>query len=229
MGRRDLSRVVGDATRRAARQYVRGMSSLTVPGQRVVQPIGEDGLAVLPKTLPIYRGQGEAPVPKEGGSYIEVQVDGQPVQIESGSSILQAIEATGTNVPRFCFHERLSVAGNCRMCLVEIEKSPKPVGGCCCARLRRGRRRVAGLRPGPAPTPSACARPARPRARSLSSSTRSLPLLLGGHARPSIEPRAAGPAAPRHALATRRSCRRAHAARVAAYRWRHAPCRPCRV
>jgi len=130
MGRRDLSRVVGDATRRAARQYVRGMSSLTVPGQRVVQPIGEDGLAVLPKTLPIYRGQGEAPVPKEGGSYIEVQVDGQPVQIESGSSILQAIEATGTNVPRFCFHERLSVAGNCRMCLVEIEKSPKPVASC---------------------------------------------------------------------------------------------------
>ena len=58
---------------------------------------------------------------------IEVIVDGNPVQIESGSSILQAIESTGINVPRFCFHERLSVAGNCRMCLVEIEKSPKPV------------------------------------------------------------------------------------------------------
>ena len=103
------------------------MSSLTVPGTKVVQPIGEDGLAILPKTLPIHKGQGEALVPREGANYIEVVVDGSPVQIESGSSILQAIESTGINVPRFCFHERLSVAGNCRMCLVEIEKSPKPV------------------------------------------------------------------------------------------------------
>lgn len=100
-----------------------------MPTQRVVQPIGEDGLAILPKTLPIHKGKGEALMPKEDASYIEVVVDGNPVQIESGSSILQAIESTGINVPRFCFHERLSVAGNCRMCLVEIEKSPKPVRG----------------------------------------------------------------------------------------------------
>ena len=109
------------------RSLRRAQSSLVVPGQKVVQPIGEDGLAVLHKTLPIHKGQAEAIVPKEGASYIEVVVDGNPVQIESGSSILQAIESTGINVPRFCFHERLSVAGNCRMCLVEIEKSPKPV------------------------------------------------------------------------------------------------------
>ena len=57
-------------------------------------------------------------------------MDGNPVQIESGSSILQACESVGINIPRFCFHERLSVAGNCRMCLVEIEKSPKPVASC---------------------------------------------------------------------------------------------------
>ena len=104
--------------------------SLTVPTTKVVQPIGADGLAVLPKTLPIHKGKAEALVPKAGASYIEVVVDGNPVQIESGSSILQAIESTGINVPRFCFHERLSVAGNCRMCLVEIEKSPKPVASC---------------------------------------------------------------------------------------------------
>jgi len=61
---------------------------------------------------------------------IEVIIDGNPVQIENGSSILQACESVGINVPRFCFHERLSVAGNCRMCLVEIEKSPKPVASC---------------------------------------------------------------------------------------------------
>merc|ERR1719271_1661412 len=115
------------AARRVAQ---RTLSSLTVPTQRVVQPIGEDGLAVLQKTLPIHKGHAEALVPKEGASYIEVVVDGNPVQIESGSSILQAIESTGINVPRFCFHERLSVAGNCRMCLVEIEKSPKPVASC---------------------------------------------------------------------------------------------------
>ena len=85
---------------------------------------------MLQKTLPIHKDKHSALVPKEGGQYIEVVVDGNPVQIESGSSILQAIESTGINVPRFCFHERLSVAGNCRMCLVEIEKSPKPVRKC---------------------------------------------------------------------------------------------------
>ena len=49
--------------------------------------------------------------------------------------MLQACEAVGINVPRFCFHERLSVAGNCRMCLVEIEKSPSVAS---CARRCRG-------------------------------------------------------------------------------------------
>ena len=60
-------------------------------------------------------------------SYIE---GGRWQPFRSRRSILQAIESTGINVPRFCFHERLSVAGNCRMCLVEIEKSPKPVASC---------------------------------------------------------------------------------------------------
>ena len=109
------------------RRQLRRLSSLVIPKEKVVQPIGEDGLAVLQKTLPIHKDKHSALVPKEGGQYIEVVVDGNPVQIESGSSILQAIESTGINVPRFRFHERLSVAGNCRMCLVEIEKSPKPV------------------------------------------------------------------------------------------------------
>ena len=105
-------------------------SSLTVDkASRAVAPIGEDGLAVLPQTLPIHNG-AKAPVFRDGAQMIEVTIDGHAVQIESGSSILQAIESTGINVPRFCFHERLSVAGNCRMCLVEIEKSPKPVASC---------------------------------------------------------------------------------------------------
>ncbi|KAL1495274.1 hypothetical protein AB1Y20_017134 [Prymnesium parvum] len=105
-------------------------SSLTVDkATRAVAPIGADGLAVLPHSLPVLNG-AKLPAVREGAQMIEVTVDGHAIQIESGSSILQAIESVGINVPRFCFHERLSVAGNCRMCLVEIEKSPKPVASC---------------------------------------------------------------------------------------------------
>uniref|UniRef100_A0A3B4ECB4 NADH-ubiquinone oxidoreductase 75 kDa subunit, mitochondrial n=2 Tax=Pygocentrus nattereri TaxID=42514 RepID=A0A3B4ECB4_PYGNA len=56
---------------------------------------------------------------------VEVFVDGKPVMVEPGTTVLQACEKVGVQIPRFCYHERLSVAGNCRMCLVEIEKSPK--------------------------------------------------------------------------------------------------------
>jgi NADH-quinone oxidoreductase chain G len=61
---------------------------------------------------------------------IKVTVDGIDVFIKRGSTVLQACEAVGVEIPRFCYHERLSVAGNCRMCLVEIEKTPKPVASC---------------------------------------------------------------------------------------------------
>ncbi|XP_018529091.1 NADH-ubiquinone oxidoreductase 75 kDa subunit, mitochondrial isoform X1 [Lates calcarifer] len=61
---------------------------------------------------------------------VEVFVDGQPVMVEPGTTVLQACEKVGMQIPRFCYHERLSVAGNCRMCLVEIEKVPKPVAAC---------------------------------------------------------------------------------------------------
>uniref|UniRef100_A0A3Q4BWX2 Uncharacterized protein n=1 Tax=Mola mola TaxID=94237 RepID=A0A3Q4BWX2_MOLML len=56
---------------------------------------------------------------------LEVFVDGNPVMVEPGTTVLQACEKVGIQIPRFCYHERLSVAGNCRMCLVEIEKVPK--------------------------------------------------------------------------------------------------------
>eukprot|EP00064_Thunnus_orientalis_P001064 superscaffoldBa00000065_g1065 len=61
---------------------------------------------------------------------VEVFVDGIPVMVEPGTTVLQACEKVGMQIPRFCYHERLSVAGNCRMCLVEIEKVPKPVAAC---------------------------------------------------------------------------------------------------
>ncbi|GBB97933.1 hypothetical protein RclHR1_00310061 [Rhizophagus clarus] len=61
---------------------------------------------------------------------VEVFVDNNPVKIEQGSAVIQACEKAGYTIPRFCYHERLSVAGNCRMCLVELERSPKPVASC---------------------------------------------------------------------------------------------------
>ena len=60
----------------------------------------------------------------------KVTVDGIEVEVEAGSTVLQACESAGKEIPRFCYHERLSIAGNCRMCLVEMEKSPKPVASC---------------------------------------------------------------------------------------------------
>ncbi|MCQ8241397.1 NADH-quinone oxidoreductase subunit NuoG [Rhizosaccharibacter radicis] len=60
----------------------------------------------------------------------KVTVDGITVEVPNGSTALQACEAAGKEIPRFCYHERLSIAGNCRMCLVEVEKAPKPVASC---------------------------------------------------------------------------------------------------
>lgn len=61
---------------------------------------------------------------------VKVKVDGIEVEIQQGATVLQACELAGKEIPRFCYHERLSIAGNCRMCLVEIEKSPKPIASC---------------------------------------------------------------------------------------------------
>jgi len=60
----------------------------------------------------------------------KVIVNNKEVEFEEGMTVLQACELAGAEIPRFCYHERLSIAGNCRMCLVEIEKSPKPVASC---------------------------------------------------------------------------------------------------
>lgn len=61
---------------------------------------------------------------------IEVFIDDIPVKVDPGTTVLQAAAMIGVEIPRFCYHERLAVAGNCRMCLVEVEKSPKPVAAC---------------------------------------------------------------------------------------------------
>ncbi|MFT9165614.1 MAG: NADH-quinone oxidoreductase subunit NuoG, partial [Komagataeibacter saccharivorans] len=61
---------------------------------------------------------------------VKVTVDGIPIEVAAGSSALQACEAAGKEIPRFCYHERLSVAGNCRMCMVEVSGGRKPVASC---------------------------------------------------------------------------------------------------
>ncbi|XP_078322205.1 NADH-ubiquinone oxidoreductase 75 kDa subunit, mitochondrial-like [Crassostrea virginica] len=61
---------------------------------------------------------------------IEVFIDDKPVYVYPGTTVLQACAEGGVQIPRYCYHERLSVAGNCRMCLVEVEKSAKPVASC---------------------------------------------------------------------------------------------------
>ena len=61
---------------------------------------------------------------------IKLKVNDIDIEVEEGTTVLQACEKAGFEIPRFCYHEKLSIAGNCRMCLVEIEKSPKPVASC---------------------------------------------------------------------------------------------------
>ena len=61
---------------------------------------------------------------------LKLKINNKEIEIEEGLTVLQACEAAGVEIPRFCYHERLSIAGNCRMCLVEMEKSPKPIASC---------------------------------------------------------------------------------------------------
>jgi NADH-quinone oxidoreductase subunit G len=71
----------------------------------------------------------------------KLKVDGREIEVENGTTLLQACEAAGAEVPRFCYHDRLSIAGNCRMCLVEVKGMPKPQASCAMS--------VNDLRPGP--------------------------------------------------------------------------------
>ena len=61
---------------------------------------------------------------------LKLKVNEIDIEVEEGLTVLQACEKAGVEIPRFCYHEKLSIAGNCRMCLVEMEKSPKPVASC---------------------------------------------------------------------------------------------------
>jgi NADH-quinone oxidoreductase subunit G len=60
----------------------------------------------------------------------KMKIDDVEIEVPAGITVLQACEMAGVEIPRFCYHERLSIAGNCRMCLVEQEKAPKPIASC---------------------------------------------------------------------------------------------------
>jgi NADH-quinone oxidoreductase subunit G len=60
----------------------------------------------------------------------KLTINGREIEVPNGLTVLQACELAGVEIPRFCYHERLSVAGNCRMCLVEMERAPKPIASC---------------------------------------------------------------------------------------------------
>ena len=61
---------------------------------------------------------------------VEIELDGQKVEIAEGSMVMHAAEKAGAYIPHFCYHKKLSIAANCRMCLVEVEKAPKPLPAC---------------------------------------------------------------------------------------------------
>ena len=60
----------------------------------------------------------------------KIKINGKDIEFQKGMTVLQACELADVEIPRFCYHEKLSIAGNCRMCLVELEKSPKPIASC---------------------------------------------------------------------------------------------------
>ncbi|MEO7742727.1 MAG: 2Fe-2S iron-sulfur cluster-binding protein, partial [Usitatibacter sp.] len=61
---------------------------------------------------------------------INLEIDGKPVTVDNGATVMDAATKLGIFVPHFCYHRKLSIAANCRMCLVQVEKAPKPLPAC---------------------------------------------------------------------------------------------------
>ncbi|MCM2209613.1 2Fe-2S iron-sulfur cluster-binding protein, partial [Klebsiella quasipneumoniae] len=61
---------------------------------------------------------------------VELEIDGKKVEVAEGSLVMEAARKLGTYIPHFCYHRKLSIAANCRMCLVEVEKAPKALPAC---------------------------------------------------------------------------------------------------
>lgn len=76
------------------------------------------------------KGLWGEPEMAEATNHVDLTVNGVPVSVPSGTTIMQACSLVGVDVPRFCYHERLKIAGNCRMCLVQVNGGPKLVASC---------------------------------------------------------------------------------------------------
>jgi NADH-quinone oxidoreductase subunit G len=61
---------------------------------------------------------------------VNLEIDGKPVTVDNGATVMDAAVKLGVYVPHFCYHKKLSIAANCRMCLVQVEKAPKPLPAC---------------------------------------------------------------------------------------------------
>src|SRR5690625_6851093 len=71
-----------------------------------------------------------ATVENKKDDIVTIEVDGRSVEARKGEMIIQATDRAGMEIPRFCYHHKLSIAANCRMCLVDVEKAPKPMPAC---------------------------------------------------------------------------------------------------
>ena len=78
---------------------------------------------------------------------LQVEIDGKQLSVEQGTTVMEAAHEVGTYIPHFCYHKKLSIAANCRMCLVEVEKAPKPLPACaiCHAHGSSGLAAMAGV------------------------------------------------------------------------------------
>ena len=61
---------------------------------------------------------------------LEIEIDGQKLEVPDGSTVMDAANRLGLHIPHFCYHKKLSIAANCRMCLVQVERAPKPLPAC---------------------------------------------------------------------------------------------------
>ena len=61
---------------------------------------------------------------------LDIEIDGKQVQVPAGGTIMDAAQLVGAYIPHFCYHKKLSISANCRMCLVQVEKAPKPLPAC---------------------------------------------------------------------------------------------------
>jgi NADH-quinone oxidoreductase subunit G len=94
---------------------------------RMNTPATPQSAAPVPPVAPPTAPPALAPAPD---GFVNVFINGHLLHVKKGSTVMQACTQAGKEIPHFCYHERLSIAGNCRMCLVEIEGAPKPVASC---------------------------------------------------------------------------------------------------